>query len=59
MQFNENMEVKKRVVANFETKDPKEMQMYDEDMPTVTSGFRKTAVSEEFERFIAEGKANY
>lgn len=52
--LNDNMDTKRRVVADFKIAELKGVWTYPDNTPVLISGFRRTAMSKGFERFIAE-----
>jgi hypothetical protein len=57
--LNDNNEDKRRVVANFKITNLEKVQTHNDNKPILTDGFRRTAMSKEFERFIAERKKTH
>jgi hypothetical protein len=57
--LNDNIEDKRQVVANFKIANLKETRTHDDNKPILTDGFRRTAMSKKFERFIAERKKTH
>lgn len=52
--LNDNMEAKRQVVVNFKIAGLKQAQTHNDNEPILTNGFRRTAVSKEFDGFITK-----